>query len=201
MNTATKIVLLLLALLSFSSKVTTSSANAQDAKENPPTLESQEELAKTVIEETKLNQDLKKQLKNKGIYEGKSYYLKLPKNDLPGLYKFSISKVEASHIGAVYIYFSFGSDEVIESFADIKESEKYLKENFFTAIPKWGKKVLLNISSGKVSLGMTKEQATVSWGLPERVNRTAGKWGMHEQWIYGDTYLYFENGKLTSYQD
>jgi len=53
----------------------------------------------------------------------------------------------------------------------------------------------------KVQIGMTKEQVTLSWGKPERINRTVGKWGESEQWVYGDTYLYFEKDIMTSFQD
>jgi hypothetical protein len=48
---------------------------------------------------------------------------------------------------------------------------------------------------------MTSAMALASWGEPNKVNRTVGKWGVNEQWVYDDTYLYFENGKLTSWQD
>jgi hypothetical protein len=53
----------------------------------------------------------------------------------------------------------------------------------------------------KVAIGMTKEMVVDSWGNPEDINRTVGSWGVHEQWVYGHTYLYFEDGKLTSFQD
>jgi hypothetical protein len=53
----------------------------------------------------------------------------------------------------------------------------------------------------RVLIGMTAEQATLAWGKPNRVNRTVGRWGVHEQWIYGSTYLYFDNDRLTSFQD
>ena len=43
--------------------------------------------------------------------------------------------------------------------------------------------------------------ALESWGQPDDINRSVGSWGVHEQWVYGDEYLYFENGKLTSWQD
>ncbi|GAH38631.1 unnamed protein product [marine sediment metagenome] len=52
---------------------------------------------------------------------------------------------------------------------------------------------------------MTKEQVEVSWGKPRDINKSVGSWGVHEQWIYRkfshSTYLYFENGILTSWQD
>ena len=45
------------------------------------------------------------------------------------------------------------------------------------------------------------QMALESWGQPDDINRSVGSWGVHEQWVYGDEYLYFENGKLTSWQD
>ena len=40
----------------------------------------------------------------------------------------------------------------------------------------------------------------LSWGKPRNINRSIGKWGVHEQWVYPNRYLYFENGILTSLQ-
>jgi len=67
---------------------------------------------------------------------------------------------------------------------------------------KWGKRTLDAIAAEKVFVGMTTVQAKMSWGDPDKVNATTGSWGRHEQWVYGDSsYLYFENGKLTSMQN
>ena len=48
---------------------------------------------------------------------------------------------------------------------------------------------------------MTSEMAKLSWGEPSRNNKTVYEWGTHEQWIYINYYLYFENGKLKSWQE
>ncbi len=57
----------------------------------------------------------------------------------------------------------------------------------------------------KIWLGMTDEMAVESWGKPDDINRTVSAYGVKEQWIYGDisnrTYLYFEDGMLTTWQD
>ena len=56
------------------------------------------------------------------------------------------------------------------------------------------------IRDRRIVLEMTSEQVILSWGNPHGVNKSVGNWGVHEQWIYGRTYLYFENGFLKSYQ-
>lgn len=56
------------------------------------------------------------------------------------------------------------------------------------------------IEQKRVRKGMTAQQATLSWGKPKQVNRSAGTRGVYEQWEYGKRNLYFENGILTSFQ-
>ena len=49
---------------------------------------------------------------------------------------------------------------------------------------------------------MTKNDCRLSWGKPENINKTSGNYGVHEQWVYGNhSYLYFENGILTTIQN
>jgi len=68
--------------------------------------------------------------------------------------------------------------------------------------PTWAQDVVKIIKQRKVKIGMTAEQVSISWGKPEEINKSVGSWGVNEQWVYGDGhYLYFENGKLTSWQD
>jgi len=61
------------------------------------------------------------------------------------------------------------------------------------------------ILSAKIMLGMSSDQVLASWGRPDKIHRSVGRWGVHEQWIYGKTpyayYLYFENDKLVSWQE
>jgi hypothetical protein len=59
---------------------------------------------------------------------------------------------------------------------------------------------------GKIWLGMTAGMCIESRGYPDDINKTVGSWERHEQWVYGNdvrnrTYVYFENGKLTSWQE
>ncbi len=50
---------------------------------------------------------------------------------------------------------------------------------------------------------MTSDMAVESLGKPSEINKSVGSWGVHEQWNYiiYNAYLYFENGKLTSWQE
>lgn len=58
------------------------------------------------------------------------------------------------------------------------------------------------IQEGKVRRGMSDKECELSWGKPDDINKTIGSYGVHEQWIYGNqSYLYFENGVLTTIQN
>ncbi len=67
---------------------------------------------------------------------------------------------------------------------------------------KYGASSAKLILQGKVRIGMTKNMCRDSWGEPEDINKSSGSFGLHEQWVYGtSSYLYFENGILTSIQN
>ena len=83
----------------------------------------------------------------------------------------------------------------------VKE-EKKAKADYKTGlIKKYGATNAQRILENKFWIGMTDKMAKESLGNPDDINRTVGSWGVNEQWIYGNTYLYFENGILTSYQN
>lgn len=69
-----------------------------------------------------------------------------------------------------------------------------------------------NKNTGVAIIGMTREQVIATKGEPNDKNYSVGSWGTHEQWVYGGycsvtktyaptSYLYFENGILTSWQN
>ncbi|MBC7846998.1 MAG: hypothetical protein H7Y10_10940 [Flavobacterium sp.] len=94
-----------------------------------------------------------------------------------------------------------------EELAKRKEENKIKKENKQYAdieaknIKKYGKTLYAKLKKGMFWIGMTDDMAIISLGNPKDINRTVGKWGVHEQWVYDGDYYYFENGILTSYQD
>ena len=75
------------------------------------------------------------------------------------------------------------------------------QEKFERLSRKYGKATAKMMLEGKVRIGWSKEMCIESWGEPEDINKTIGRWGTHEQWVYGYNYLYFENGVLTTIQN
>lgn len=68
-------------------------------------------------------------------------------------------------------------------------------------IKKHGATIGLKIFEERIWIGMTKEMLLESWGKPDDINRSVGSWGVHEQCIYTNAYVYIENGVVTSWQD
>lgn len=86
------------------------------------------------------------------------------------------------------------------------QQSDYLRALIIRAHQKFGA-VLKNpdyslIKAGSIKLGLSSCAARAVMGAdPQRINRSVGSYGVHEQWVYGDMYLYFEDGILTSWQD
>ena len=59
------------------------------------------------------------------------------------------------------------------------------------------------IKAGQIQIGMSELAVYCSWGkFPRDTNDTVGSWGRHRQSVMpNDVYFYFENGKLTSWQE
>lgn len=66
------------------------------------------------------------------------------------------------------------------------------------------RKIKLNnalVKQESIKLGNSLCQMYAAWGLPSDRNRSVGRYGEHIQHIYGETYVYTENGIVTSWQD
>ncbi|WP_321331941.1 hypothetical protein [uncultured Bacteroides sp.] len=90
-------------------------------------------------------------------------------------------------------------------FVDKKEYDSEIKAESnkkLLILRKYGKNTSDLINRGVVRIGWTKQMCIYSWGKPNDINKTTNRYGTSEQWVYDDnTYLYFENGKLTSIQN
>ena len=82
--------------------------------------------------------------------------------------------------------------------AEEKERKAYL-------ISLYGQENGTKVYNRNIWLGMTDRMLLEVKGKPNDINRTVGSFGVHEQWVYGSVenmvLYYFENGKLTSWQD
>ncbi|MFR9498389.1 MAG: hypothetical protein SNI05_08190 [Rikenellaceae bacterium] len=86
-----------------------------------------------------------------------------------------------------------------ERLAQIKKDEQEYKAKL---IKQYGKANAELILKNQIKLGFTKQMCIESWGEPEDINKTITYYGTHEQWVYGlDTYIYFDNNKLTTIQN
>jgi len=83
---------------------------------------------------------------------------------------------------------------------DKKNAVKKLNEKREYLYSRYGKTIADRLLNSQYWIGMTSEMAEISLGSPRNKNKSVGRWGVHEQWVYYASYLYFENGKLTSYQ-
>lgn len=84
-----------------------------------------------------------------------------------------------------------------------RENEKAEFERPMELIKKYGTYYGKLIYEKNIVIGMTKDMVIESIGKPDDINRTVGSWGVHEQWVYEryDLNIYFENGKVSSFQD
>lgn len=87
------------------------------------------------------------------------------------------------------------------------------RQDYMANHPYLSDKVKKAIINADILLGMTEGQVIASRGRPYDINRTTGEWGVHEQWVMffrspsmwdpkqrEYAYIYFENGKVTSWQ-
>jgi hypothetical protein len=56
------------------------------------------------------------------------------------------------------------------------------------------------IQQHRLAVGMTANQVRESIGEPSRINRTVGRKSISEEWVYRETYLYLDDGVLSSFK-
>jgi hypothetical protein len=82
-----------------------------------------------------------------------------------------------------------------------KQVEEQRRKSYTEEHPELSERIRRAILEGKLVLGMSAEEARAAWGAPSRVNKTVNAYTVSEQWVYGDDdYVYFENGKINSWQ-
>jgi len=61
---------------------------------------------------------------------------------------------------------------------------------------KYGTNVAAKLNEGKIWRGMTAEMVKDSWGTPQKINRVISGNNVREEWIYRNTWLFFQNDRL-----
>lgn len=102
------------------------------------------------------------------------------------------AKLESTQYGTVKV--RINSAEKIDGFIEKSLYDKCVKKYGM----KWGDLIAQN----RVQVGMTSQMVIDAWGQPDKTNIITGEYGDNEQWVYSrdNSYLYFENGKLTTIQ-
>lgn len=72
----------------------------------------------------------------------------------------------------------------------LEENYKYIQEKY----PEY----LESVINKKLKIAMPKDIVILSWGKPEKINKSVYGNIIKEQWVYNSQYLYFENGILTA---
>jgi len=64
---------------------------------------------------------------------------------------------------------------------------------------KYGSTMAARLNSGKIWKGMNAEMVKDSWGTAEKINRVISGNIIKEEWIFKNTWLYFENNSLVEW--
>jgi len=76
------------------------------------------------------------------------------------------------------------------------------EERLALMVEKYGKKKGPMIADGRVWPTISQEMALDSWGEPDSRRRSEITSGVTETWYYpGGKYIYFENGRVSSWQE
>ncbi|WP_342565966.1 copper amine oxidase N-terminal domain-containing protein [Paenibacillus sp. FSL R7-0345] len=135
---------------------------------------------------------------------GKSYWINFFDTDYR-FQKVTVVDVLPDYNGNFALAFKFPSGQILNTYETSGEAWIRIladKEEFFTADPyktyKWSSAVWADIKEGYVSIGMTKQQVELSWGIPDSKSAAVGSGIRVETWQYDDfNYVTFTNGVVS----
>lgn len=93
------------------------------------------------------------------------------------------------------------SNKILQEKEEKKKLEAARIKRKQELINKFGTQNAIDILSGKIWIGMSKEMLLESWGRPKDINRTVTSTNVREQWVYESQYVYLENNIVTAWQD
>lgn len=111
--------------------------------------------------------------------------------------------VEQTYYSVVMVLRNSSGKEVFFP-AEASDNPQHIlhKETFEQSKAKFGSTGADAIIKGTVFIGMHKDAAILSWGVPDKINETLNASGKREQWVYDKQkqFLYIENGKVSAIQ-
>lgn len=97
-------------------------------------------------------------------------------------------------------YTGVKSDEINQFVAKFMNKDKWIERNSMLVSIQQKQDDYNN--KPNPTIGMTQQEVLNSkWGKPNTINKTTTAYGVNEQWVYNNGYLYFDNGKLTAIQN
>ena len=84
-------------------------------------------------------------------------------------------------------------------YQDIQPGQPEQNSHFSYLEKKYGSSMASRLYARKVWKGMTSDMVKDSWGTADKVNRINRGNSFNEEWIFKNTWLYFENNTLTEW--
>jgi hypothetical protein len=66
---------------------------------------------------------------------------------------------------------------------------------------KYGEEIGRRVAYKQIWKRMTNEMVRNGWGEPDKIDRNVEKWGVFEQWFYGNVTFFFRDGKLIEWDE
>jgi len=66
---------------------------------------------------------------------------------------------------------------------------------------KYGEDIGQRVAYKQIWKGMTDDMVRDGWGEPDKIDKNVEKWGVFEQWYFGNITFFFRDGKLTDWDE
>jgi hypothetical protein len=86
-----------------------------------------------------------------------------------------------------------------QQFQNNQPVENQQESRFSYLENKYGSNMAARLMAGKIWKGMNSEMVNDSWGTAQKINRVVSGNVIKEEWIYRNTWLYFENNILVDW--
>ena len=94
------------------------------------------------------------------------------------------------------------NQQTVQSQPAVQETQPVQEQNqsrFSYLENKYGSNLAARLMAGKIWKGMNSEMVSDSWGTAEKINRVISGNVIKEEWIFKNTWLYFENNTLVEW--